>query len=253
MKKGIYIIPSLFTLGNLASGFLSIIFSMEGDFSKAAWAILIAGLFDVFDGKIARMTNTTSQFGIEFDSLADMVSSGVAPAIMMYNLVLYKYETWGIILSLVFVVAGALRLARFNSSSDVEDAQYFRGFPLPAGAGVLASFVIVYSMFENEVTRKTIPLIMKRLPFVYNIIPIVILLLSYLMVSNIRYTSLKSFNLSKPKSMHTLVMIFIAIFLMWRYPENMILIIFAMYLFSGLGQIVWRFFRLGNVFGGKKK
>jgi CDP-diacylglycerol---serine O-phosphatidyltransferase len=247
MKKGIYILPSLFTLGNLACGFASIIFSIEGDFTKAAWLILIAGVFDLFDGRIARMTNTTSQFGVEFDSLADIVASGVAPAIMIYNLALYTRPTWGLIISLMFVVAGALRLARFNSSITTTDQNYFQGLPLPAAAGVLASFVIVYGLFEREVTKKTIPIIMKEMPFLYKMIPLVVILLSYLMVSNIRYSSLKKFKLVRPKTFHNIVLIFIAVFLIWRYPENMMLIIFSAYLLSGLVGLLLRVTKISNI------
>jgi CDP-diacylglycerol---serine O-phosphatidyltransferase len=247
MKKGIYILPSLFTLGNLACGFASIIFSIEGDFTKAAWLILIAGVFDLFDGRIARMTNTTSQFGVEFDSLADMVSSGVAPAVMIYNLALYTRPTWGLIISLIFVVAGALRLARFNSTINDTNQNYFQGLPLPAAAGVLASFVMVYGLFEREVTKKTIPIIMHEMPFLYKMIPLLVLLLSYLMVSNIKYSSLKKIKLGRPKTFHNLIMIFIVIILIWRFPENMLMIVFSGYLLSGLIGLLLRIIKFQNI------
>ncbi|MFC1512659.1 CDP-diacylglycerol--serine O-phosphatidyltransferase [bacterium] len=247
MKKSVYVLPSLFTLGNLSAGFFSIIFSFEHAFTKAAWAILIAGAFDFLDGKVARMTKTTSQFGVEFDSIADIVSSGVAPAVMIYILSLHRYPTWGKIICLVYLVAGALRLARFNTNKIVEDPRYFRGLPLPAAAGVLASFVIVYNMFEREITRKAIPILMNKMPLFYEMIPLGILLLSYLMISNIRYSSFKGVRLIRPKTIQNLIMIFVALLLIWRFPENMILIVFSAYLLSGILGLLLRFLKIRKI------
>lgn len=245
MKKGIYILPSLFTLGNLSAGFLAVLFAFEERFIAAAYAILIAGILDAFDGRIARMTKTTSQFGKELDSLADIVSFGIAPAVMMYMLALYHRPIWGKALCVMFVVCGALRLARFNVNTEKDDGYYFKGLPIPAAAGILAAFVLVYSMFEQDITRKTIPMLMNRMPIFYRMIPLAMILLSYLMVSTVRYSSFKGFKLSRPKTLRQLMMICIAILLIWRYPENMILIIFSVYLLSGLLGFMWRLTILG--------
>ena len=115
MKKGIYILPSLFTLGNLVCGFLSILLAYNKNFSFSAWLIILAGIFDLLDGKVARLTDSVSKFGVELDSLCDMVSFGVAPIFLIYSIVLFRYGKIGIIISVFYVVAMSLNFARFNS------------------------------------------------------------------------------------------------------------------------------------------
>ncbi|MFH1715330.1 MAG: CDP-diacylglycerol--serine O-phosphatidyltransferase [Elusimicrobiota bacterium] len=245
LKKGIYILPSLFTLGNLCAGYISLIASLHNDFIRAAWAIFIASIFDMLDGRIARMTKTTSRFGVEFDSLADIVSFGLAPAVMIYQMVLFKYSKWGVILSFIFVMAGALRLARFNTKAGVDIPQsFFYGLPIPVAGNILAAFVLVYSVCEQEVPKKAFPFIVKCMPFFYKMMPMLVILLAYLMVSNIRYSSFKSLKLERRKPMKYLILISIAIVMIWRYPENMIFIILALYLLSGALDLLRRLRRL---------
>lgn len=255
MKKGIYILPSLFTLGNLVMGFLAMIQAINGDFVKASWFIVIAGIFDMLDGRIARLTNTTSKFGIELDSLCDMISFGVAPAILMYNFVMFKYTKWGIIICLLYVIAAALRLARFNSNTldNKEDGYSFKGLPTPAAAYMLASFVLVDNLIDANITKKVIPLIMNKFYIMYNLIPIVIVLISYAMISNISYMSLKHLKLGKAKTMRQIILICIGCILIWRFPENMLFIIFLIYFLSGLIDIAKKLNRISEIFKKKKE
>ena len=137
--------PSLFTLGNLLCGFLAVVNVMLHTgpaYVVAAWWIIIAALFDTLDGKVARWTNTSSQFGIEFDSLADLVSFGLAPSILFYEYILVEAGMMGRVFAFIFLASGAMRLARFNVSAGTGKKFYFTGMPIPSGAGILASFVL---------------------------------------------------------------------------------------------------------------
>ena len=136
------LLPSLFTLGNLLCGFLAINNVVEGNVVSAAWWIIIAGIFDALDGKIARLTGSSSEFGIEFDSIADVVSFGIAPAVLLFNYALHEAGSIGYFLAFCFLAAGAIRLARFNLKATTGDKRYFTGMPIPAGAGILASYVL---------------------------------------------------------------------------------------------------------------
>jgi CDP-diacylglycerol--serine O-phosphatidyltransferase len=238
LKKGIYIIPSLFTCGNMSFGILSIFSSINGDFIYAAWFLVGALACDIFDGRIARMTNTTSDFGMQLDSLSDLVSFGIAPAIMMYMLVLNKMGNIGIAIAVLFVLCSALRLARFNVlAGRGEVYKHFVGLPTPASAGIIISFVLSYKLLipeENSLNFKTIPLLMEHMPEFFNAMPIVIVVLSFLMVSNIPYMSLKRIKLSKVRTIELFALIIVLIILVVIFPQNTIFIIFSVYAASGL-------------------
>lgn len=247
MLRGIYILPSLFTAGNLGLGFLSIIYSIHNSFTPAAWAIMMALAMDMIDGRIARWTKSTSSFGVEFDSLADLISFGVAPSLMMYQMVLHTMNKPGIVIALFFVMAGAMRLARFNiKAQSGETGAEFIGLPIPAAAGILASFVLSYELFEvgPEITVKTIPILMKRMPFFFKTIPIAMVLISFLMISSVPYIAFKRLNLNRPKSLQLVTLIIIGILLVLAYPQNTIFIIFLFYLISGIAVYVVRLWRL---------
>lgn len=244
MLKGIYVLPNLFTLGNLGAGFFSIINSFSGNFTAASWAILIAVGLDILDGQTARLTRTTSKFGVEFDSLADLVSFGLAPAVLMYSLILHRYGKVGILVAFLFVVGGALRLAKFNVKAGESDISYFSGLPIPAAGGILATFVVIYSMYAKETNSRMIPLITKNVPLLYKFIPLFMLILSYLMVSNLRYASFKAFRLNKRKSFRIFIFIVVASVIIWMYPENMILLILTVYILSGIFDLLWRTYQL---------
>ena len=143
MRKGIYIIPNLITTTALFLGFSSIILSFQGDFKTAAWAILLAGIFDMLDGKVARLTNTTSKFGIEYDSLSDLISFGVAPGLLAFTWAFQPFGKSGWVAAFLYVVCAALRLARFNVQSETVEKQKFKGLPSPGAAGMIAASTTV--------------------------------------------------------------------------------------------------------------
>lgn len=247
MLRGIYILPSLFTTANLAVGFISIIYSIQNNFSLAAWCIITCIALDIMDGRVARWTKTTSYFGVELDSLADLVSFGLAPAVLMYQTILNTMGKPGVGIALFFVITGALRLAKFNlKSHQGESSPDFKGLPIPAAAGILASFVLSYQLFEmgGEITVKTIPVLMKRMPFFFKSIPISMVLISFLMVSDIPYIGFKRLRFNRPKSLQLLVLIVIAVLLILTYPQNIIFIIFMLYLISGIFLYGLRYWRL---------
>jgi CDP-diacylglycerol--serine O-phosphatidyltransferase len=247
IRRGIYVLPSLFTGANLGIGFLSVIYSINEQFTAAAWAILASIVMDMVDGRIARLTNTTSRFGLEFDSLSDLISFGVAPAVLMYQMVLSGMKSPGIAIALFYVLAGALRLARFNvKAQDGEASTEFTGLPIPAAAGMLASFVLSYQLFLDgqEVTVKTIPLIMKKMPLFFHMLPIIMVLIAMLMISTVPYQAFKKFKSSRPKSLHLISLFLVTILFIVTYPQNSIFIIFLVYLLSGFVGYVVRFWRL---------
>jgi len=150
MKK-IYILPNLITTANLVCGFLSMIRSIQGDFVHATWLIVVAAIFDSLDGRVARMAKATSAFGVQYDSLSDLTSFGIAPAIMLYTYALQGLDRFGISVAAFYAICAALRLARFNVSAEEKDPTklskirkgYFQGMPSPASAGIIVSSVMI--------------------------------------------------------------------------------------------------------------
>lgn len=179
MKK-VYLLPNLFTTANLFCGVASITMAAQGEFVLAAWFLFASMFFDVLDGLVARLTHSTSYFGVQYDSLSDVISFGVAPGWLIYSLALSDMGRVGTALIFVYIACAALRLARFNSQINAEEKSVFTGLPTPAAAGVLASIVLLL----NEYT------LMEWVRFV----PIVMIGVSYLMVSRIRYPSIKRVN-----------------------------------------------------------
>jgi CDP-diacylglycerol--serine O-phosphatidyltransferase len=185
MRKGIYILPNLFTTGNLFCGFWAIISVFQEKFFYAAVAILLACVFDILDGKVARLSGATSKFGVQYDSLADLISFGIAPALLAFSWALRPYGKFGWLAAFLFVVCGALRLARFNVQSASGEVKYFKGLPIPAAASMIALTILLYfELIETGGVRDIIILVM-------------IYLLAFLMVSNIRYFSFKELKLTK--------------------------------------------------------
>ncbi|MDA0986771.1 MAG: CDP-diacylglycerol--serine O-phosphatidyltransferase [Bacteroidetes bacterium] len=182
MKITRAVVPSLFTVLNMFCGFLSITKSSERDFETACWFIIIASIFDSLDGLMARLTKTSSEFGVEIDSLSDVVSFGVAPAFLVYQISLFKFEVWGILISSLLMIMGGIRLARFNVQLVGFDKDYFTGLPIPASALFIVTFILNY--FDGN----AISLIAEKF-----LIPIVILS-SLLMVSKVKYETMPKFN-----------------------------------------------------------
>lgn len=186
LSRGLFILPTLFTVGNLFCGYLSIWCSIRGTFETAAILIIAAAVLDMLDGRIARLTHSASRFGEEYDSLADLVSFGVAPAVLAYSWGLAEFHRLGWMASFLFVVCGSMRLARFNIQTRVVDKKYFIGLPIPAAAGTIA--VLVLATPERLVDRVWMAGL-----FALTVI------LSYLMISTLRYRSFKDFDLKRQR------------------------------------------------------
>ncbi|MDD3323116.1 MAG: CDP-diacylglycerol--serine O-phosphatidyltransferase [Paludibacter sp.] len=251
LRKGLYVLPSLFTAGNLSAGFISVVYAINGNFNVAAWFIMLAILFDMLDGRVARLTKTMSKFGMEFDSLCDLVSFGVAPAVLMYQLVLNSMGNVGIAIALLFVITSATRLAKFNVKamepvdSTKKSSDSFAGLPTPASAGVIASFVLSYEIFDGTVLSfKTIPLLMKKMPFFFEAMPIIMVIISFLMVSNVPYNAFKKIKWSRPKSIQFFILLVVFLIAVFSYPQNMFFIIFFGYSFSGIIFLIVRYYRV---------
>lgn len=256
LKKGIYILPSLFTSANMAFGFLSILASINGHFTKAAWLLVIAIACDMLDGRIARMTKTTSRFGVQMDSLSDLVSFGVAPAIMMYQLVLNDMGKPGIAIAVLYVLAAALRLAKFNVKAEKgKTSNSFEGLPTPASAGLLISFVLSYELFTGQsLAFKTMPFLMNStLPAFLQLMPVIMVLLTFLMVSNVPYAAFKNFKLSKPKAFQLLVILVFLLVILFAYPQNTFFILFGLYILSGILIYIYKYWSRLKGFLRQKK
>lgn len=216
----IYILPNLLTTGNMFFGFYGIIHAIRGDFERAAYAIVAAAVFDLLDGRVARLTRSTSQFGAEYDSLSDMVSFGLAPGVILYLWALQPFSRLGWIASFVYVACVALRLARFNVQSTTVEKSHFQGLPSPMGAGIVASSVLAFQDLNLEAGRSYIILAMA-------------LLLAFVMVSNFPYRNFKDLDLKKRLPFRYLVagvMVFIAVA---SRPEVMLFVLFIGYAILG--------------------
>ncbi len=221
LRRGIYILPNLFTSLNIFCGFFAIILSLEGNFSAAAYSIIIAGIFDGLDGKIARATRTTSKFGVEYDSMADLISFGMAPALMFYLWALTPLGRMGWLAAFLFTVCGALRLARFNTQTGTISSDFFVGLPIPASAGMLATIMLFCQRAGLE----------SLLSPIFLLLPVYAL--SFLMVSNIRYHSFKKPELFKRMNFNGLVSIILIFIFIAADPAIALFFIGAIYVSSG--------------------
>ena len=226
-RQAIYVIPNLLTTGNLFCGLYAILAAFNADYMKAAVAILVALIFDVLDGQSARWTKTTSQFGIEYDSLADLVSFGVAPAVLVYAWALSAYGVLGLAVVFAFVGCGALRLARYNVQAATADNRHFTGLPIPAAAGVLASFMIFnHSLLQLGPEVK--PVLILLATFV----------LAFLMVSTIKYAKFKGMKLQAGEGFLYLVWGVLGIMLIAAAPQIALFALFAGYALSGVVMLL---------------
>jgi CDP-diacylglycerol--serine O-phosphatidyltransferase len=225
-RKGVYLIPSLFTAGNLMCGFFAIIATFNSQFVNAAMFIVLANILDGVDGYAARLTKTTSQFGVEFDSLADVVAFGVAPAVLVYLWALEPWRTWGWLAACTYVVCGALRLSRFNVQAQTGSKSHFVGLPIPAAAQMITSTVILHFYLGGAGS-----------PSRHLTLLLVIYGLAALMVSNIPYFSLKNNDLRKRHPVWMLVSGFILITLFIAEPHIMFFTVVLLYTLSG--PLLW--------------
>ncbi len=222
-KRGIYILPAAFTTTAMFAGFYSIMSSMDLRFKEACWAIVIAMVFDGLDGRVARMTKTTSAFGMNFDSLADLLSFGVAPALLAYHWVLRSYGQWGWVAAFIYVACAAIRLARFNvGATDKAESTYFLGVPSPAAAGLVMTPIIVHQRYP-EFFEQTLGLTSiegtVRHPFFVGLV----FFAGFLMVSEVPFRTYKDINFRDKKPFIVLPLFIVVLATLYLYPEIMML------------------------------
>jgi CDP-diacylglycerol---serine O-phosphatidyltransferase len=228
-RRGVYLLPNLFTTAALFAGFYAIVQSMNGRFEFAAVAIFVAMILDGLDGRVARLTHTQSEFGAEYDSLSDMVSFGVAPALIAYEWALKGLGKWGWFAAFIYCTGTALRLARFNTNIEIVDKNYFQGLPSPAAAALVASFIWV--MLDNHFSGQDMKWYICALTAFAGIT----------MVSNLKYYSFKSINMRK--SVPFIVIFLFALFfiLVSVDPPIVLFMLFFGYCLSGYVMYVWSF------------
>ncbi|MBI3794067.1 MAG: CDP-diacylglycerol--serine O-phosphatidyltransferase [Nitrospinae bacterium] len=235
LRKGIFILPSFITTLSFFCGFYAMIASFNEQYHNAAIAILFSGLFDFLDGKVARLTNTTSHFGMEYDSLSDLMAFGIAPGFLVYSWALQPFGRLGWMAAFLYVICGALRLARFNTLAQTGKAfGRFVGLPIPAAALVVSSMVII---------TKDVLLLESINPF---ILVGTVYVLAFLMVSNVRYLSFKQVDFKRRRPFSLLVFMVLAIYVLATIPEISIFVFAIGYALSGPAE--WAYF----VFRGKK-
>ncbi len=235
IRRGIHIIPNLLTTGNLFCGFYAIISVFKGRPFYGAVAILIAVVFDQLDGKIARLAGASSRFGIEYDSLADLVSFGVAPALLIYHWALGGFGRLGWLAAFLFVACGALRLARFNVQTGTADPKYYTGLPIPAAATFIALTILLYHRLGEKLTTEHITIL------------VIMYGLSFLMVSNIRYPSFKELGLIKRKPFSVLVFVVSSVVVIVAEPEIMLFLFSSAYVLLGPLNLLYRWRKMKAV------
>ncbi len=217
LRKGVYILPSLFTVGNIFCGFFSLVQTTRGRLESAAIFILIAILADNLDGRIARLTRTVTAFGEEYDSLADVVSFGAAPALLAFQWGLWQKPRLGMAVAFLFLVAGSIRLARFNSTP--HDEPYFKGLPIPGGAAAIALMILISPAPVSHVAFMPV-------------VVVFVLGLALLMVSNLPYPSFKNVNLRRRWPTTTLFLIAVIFSLLTFVPTHVLAILLGTYILS---------------------
>ena len=229
IKRGIYILPNLVTTASLFAGFYSLVSTLNRDYYMAAILIFVSAVCDGLDGKVARMTGTTSKFGVEYDSLADVVAFGVTPALMVYAWALRPYGRIGWLAAFLFVACGSLRLARFNVQVNTVESKRFVGLPIPAAASMVAATVLLFHHF-NRLPQELIqnPSMFKRVAVIT-----LIYLLAFLMVSNFRYYSFKDPALIRRQPFGFLLLAVVVLIVVVAEPVVMIFGIMLCYVLSG--------------------
>jgi CDP-diacylglycerol--serine O-phosphatidyltransferase len=225
-RRGVYILPSLFTLANMFCGYAAVIYAIRGEYETAAPFIGFAIVLDLLDGRIARLTGTESEFGVQFESLADVISFGVAPAILSFTWGLASLGRLGWAAAFLFVTAAALRLARFNIQTGSVDKRYFVGMPSPAAAGVPAATVYAYPYGLHDASEALPALLMVVVP-------------ALLMVSTIRFRSFKTFDLQKRRQFTVLIPVAAFLILLATRPQIVLVVLAYTYLLSAFIGLAW--------------
>jgi CDP-diacylglycerol---serine O-phosphatidyltransferase len=219
-RQGIFLFPSLLTTANLFCGFFALLLSVEHRYTEAALAIFVAMIMDLLDGRVARLMKATSQFGVEYDSLADVISFCVAPAFLLYSFALQPLGRAAWFGAFLFVICGALRLARFNVQTAAGDRRFFVGLSTPAAAGVVASLVI---LLQGDVPTRAIRVAIAVATYV----------LALLMVSTFRYWSFKEVDFARRRPVETLLVVVLAGMIVATMHEVFLFLVFGGYAFSG--------------------
>jgi CDP-diacylglycerol--serine O-phosphatidyltransferase len=231
-QRGIYLLPNILTTAALFAGFYAIVAAMKGLFDTAAIAIFIAMVADGLDGRVARLTNTQSAFGAEYDSLSDMVAFGIAPALVVYSWSLAHLGKIGWLVSFIYTAATALRLARFNTQAGDDNKQYFQGLPCPSAAGIVASTVWMGAGYEVVGPVVSVP------------IALLTIVAASLMVSSIRYSSFKSIDFKGKVPFFTIVLAMFIIAGIAVEPAEILFAIFFIYVASGPAVTLWQVRRM---------
>jgi CDP-diacylglycerol--serine O-phosphatidyltransferase len=225
LRRGVYLLPSLMTLGNLFCGYACIVYAMQGNYERAAPFIGIAMILDMLDGRIARMTGTSSEFGVEFDSLADVISFGMAPAILTFSWGLTSLGRWGWAAGFIYVTAAAMRLARFNVQTGTGDKKYFAGMPSPAAASVPAATIFAYPAGFQHPSGAVPALALVLVP-------------ALLMVSTIRFRSFKNLDLQARRPYTVVIAIALLFAFVFAHPALMLVTLSYAYLLSAFVELI---------------
>ncbi|MEQ1558405.1 MAG: CDP-diacylglycerol--serine O-phosphatidyltransferase [Methyloglobulus sp.] len=220
-RRGIYLLPNLLTTGALFSGYYAITSAIGGRYETAVIAIFVAMILDGLDGRVARLTNTQSEFGVQYDSLSDMTSFAVAPALVMYLWAFSSFGKVGLFAAFVHLAGGALRLARFNAQVGTADKRYFQGLPSPAAAAILAGFIWISVEHGYDIDMVKYPAIVLTIST------------GLLMVSNFRYSSFKEIDLRGKVPFFVAISVMLAIAFVMAQPETMLFLLFLAYAISG--------------------
>ena len=242
--RGIYLLPNLFTTANLFAGFFSIITAINGNFYVAAATVFVAMVLDSLDGRVARLTNTQSAFGAEYDSLSDMVAFGLAPAVLAYEWALSGLGNVGLTVAFIYVACAALRLARFNTQIGKVDKRWFIGLASPAAAGVVAGWVwAVWALDETGIRGVDLPLVLVML------FALMVAAAGLLMVSNIKYYSFKDLDLKGRVPFVAILVVVLVFAVVFSGPPRILLLIFLAYAVSGPVQYLMQLRRRKRVEG----
>ena len=235
VEKLAFFLPNTFTALNIGCGFLAIMFSIKGEFYKASMLIILGAIFDSVDGRVARITGTQSPFGEQFDSLSDLISFGMAPSLIYYNKFLIDYGRLGMMVSFIFLLCGALRLARFNANIDKVQSNYFQGLPIPGSAAALIGYILVSMLYPNIFDNKYI-----AIPY--------ILFYSVLMITNIPFPSFKDSDLVRKHKFKILFLMITLASSLFIYEELMIFIVVSVYILGSLLYILTHKDKFKNIF-----
>ncbi len=239
MKKGIYLLPNLMTLTSMFLGYYSIVRSFNADYEVAAWSIMAASIFDVLDGWVARITHTATKFGIEIDSLSDVISFGVAPGVLVYTWTLQSFGKIGWLGSFFLVACAALRLARFNVQMGSVEKKHFTGLPTPAAALVIATTVLAYEEVVDILQNLDLVRLADAVRTDYWVL-VLTFLLAGLMVSNITYHSLKEANLRQRRPFGILVGMAAFLAVVAYHPSLVLFLVSMTYVATGLAEAFYR-------------